>query len=412
MTQQTITANPVNKSAVLDLKEYQRSHAVALTAVQRSALREAVKTLAIEPSDDGEGLYHLTPSSTVGAVEVEGLSVVIKPKIPMPQVLSLALYTMDAGIIRQPSPFHFEDEDALPDLLAQALAMAARRAFSRGLLHGYRTEEEALYGVRGRIRFDEQLRRRFGRSLPVEIRYDDFTDDIMENRLVKAAAGRLSAMQLSGASRRGLGWIAGTLANVASVEYPPNAVPEVSFDRLNEHYRGVVDLARLVLRHSAFQSSRGAVRAIGFLFDMNDVFQRFITRALREALGSSEREFGERYIRTLDEGGKVHLKPDLVWQRSGRVVLVGDAKYKRVQDDRVPNADLYQLLAYATALDLSGGLLVYAKGEADVATHTVRHTGKRLDVMALDLGGSLNDVLHRVGGKGGVAERVRDIASH
>ena len=59
-------------------------------------------------------------------------------------------------------------EYALPDVLALALTSHARRAFSRGLLHGYRTEEEALYTVRGRIRFDEQIRRRFGIPLPVE----------------------------------------------------------------------------------------------------------------------------------------------------------------------------------------------------------------------------------------------------
>ena len=34
-----------------------------------------------------------------------------------------------------------------------------------------------------------------------------------------------------------------------------------------------------------------------------------------------------------------------------------------VGESNVPNADLYQLLAYATALDLPGGLLIYAKGE-------------------------------------------------
>ena len=75
----------------------------------------------------------------------------------------------------------------MPDTLALALAAAARRAFVRGLLHGYRTEEEALHTVRGRIRFDEQMRRRSGVPLPVEVRYDEFTDDILENRLVKAA---------------------------------------------------------------------------------------------------------------------------------------------------------------------------------------------------------------------------------
>ena len=76
-------------------------------------------------------------------------------------------------------------------------------------------------------------------------------------------------------------------------------------------------------------------------------------------------------------------------------MFVGDAKYKRVTVESVPNADLYQLLAYVTALDLPGGLLVYAEGQADTA-YPVRHSGKRLEVAALDLSGTLDEVLDRV----------------
>ena len=38
---------------------------------------------------------------------------------------------------------------------------------------GYRTQEDALHAVRGRIRFDDQIRRRFSIPLPIEVRYDD-----------------------------------------------------------------------------------------------------------------------------------------------------------------------------------------------------------------------------------------------
>ena len=51
------------------------------------------------------------------------------------------------------------------------------------------------------------------------------------------------------------------------------------------------------------------------------------------------------------------------------------------------------MLAYVTALDLPGGMLIYAKGEAEPVMHEVRHSGKRLEVVALDLSGSLEDVL-------------------
>ena len=188
---------------------------------------------------------------------------------------------------------------------------------------------------------------------------------------------------------------------------PATAVPEVAFDRMNEHYREVVALARLVLRHGSFEATRGGVRAQGFLIDMNQVFQDFVTQALRESLRLSAHVFrSDTAIKPtfLDEAGRIRLKPDLSWWESGTCTFVGDAKYKRIIDDRVPNADLYQLLAYATALDLPGGLLIYAEGETAPATHMVRYAGKRLEVAALDLSGSPAQLLARIDG---LSERVR-----
>ena len=394
----------------VNLREYAESE-YTLSDAEGDVLLGEAKTLGISitPIAGKDSTYYLKPGSTVGAVEIGGLSVLINPKIGIPQLLSLACYAIGAYKLQEKRLFDFEERVALPDALALALGAAARRAFSRGLLHGYLTVEEALYTVRGRIRFDEQLRRRFGVPLPVEVRYDEFTDDVLANRLVKAAVGRLGMMQLrSHGARRGLGWIAGMLDNVSFVEFPADRVPEVPFDRLNEHYADVVALSRLILRHGAFESGRGDVRASGFLMNMNVVFQEFVTVALREALGVSGDVFcsdkkltGNRRI-YLAKGNRVKLEPDLTWWDGRDCVFVGDAKYKDLTDDRAPNADLYQLLAYATALDLPGGLLVYAEGED--ATYRVRHSSKRLEVAALDLSGTLDAVLERVGE---VANRVK-----
>ena len=91
------------------------------------------------------------------------------------------------------------------------------------------------------------------------------------------------------------------------------------------------------------------------------------------------------------------MRPDLTWWEGGRsCVFVGDVKYKRITHDRVPNADLYQLLAYATAEHLPGGLLIYAEGEDEPREYTVRHARKRLEVITLDLSGTLEGTLARV----------------
>ena len=400
----------------IDLREHEKSQTYPLSAAERDALRDVLPSLTIEPAPGTDGVYSLKPGSTVGAVEIGNLSVLIEPKISIPQMLSLACYAMSKFKPRR-EMFDFPREYALPDVLALALVSAARHAFSRGLLHDYHVQEEALHTVRGRIMFAEQIRRRFGIPLPIEVRYDEFTDDILPNRLVKAAAYRLGRLRLrSQRARREMARVAAVLDNVSLAEFPPDAVPEVRFDRLNEHYRGVVALSRLILRHGAFESRRGKVRASGFLVNMADVFQEFVTVALREALCVSEQVFrsdkqltGDHPI-YLDEASRVKLEPDLTWWRGSSCLFVGDAKYKRIQHENVPNADLYQLLAYVTALNLPGGLLVYAKGEAEPVIHEVRHYGKWLEIAGLDLSGTLDEVLDRVGDLAGRVRELREQA--
>lgn len=382
----------------LNLTEHQQSDPLRLTSDELDTIRSL--NADIDWRIERDGSYRLRPGSIVGAVEAGNLSLLIQPKIDVLQLLSLACYAI-RFFIPNKSIFEFEQADALPDILARALATAAQRAFARGLLHGYHPREESLYTVRGRIRFDEQLRRRYNVPLPVAVRYNEFTADIRANRLVKAAAYRLSGIGLrSHQARSGLGWVVGILDNVSLTEFPANAVPEVEFDRLNEHYRDVVGLSRLILRHSAFEATRGEVRAAGFLMDMNQVFQEFVTVALQETLGLSRNTFSEQWAGSLDTGGKVRIRPDLVWREGGKPCFVGDVKYKNLkrdaEDTSIRNSDLYQLLAYVTVLNLPGGMLIYAQGEAEVADYTVRHSGKTLKVAALDLSGNLEQVLGRV----------------
>lgn len=382
----------------INLQEYTASEQ-RLSADQLEVLLQESKNLhlSVEPVKGRNGRYKLTPASMVGALEIGDVSVLIEPKIGIPKLLSLVCYAMGFYKTKEQHIFNFKRAKTLPDILALALTAAARRALGRGLLRGYLTKEDALYTVRGRIRFSEQIRRRYGIPLPVELSFDEFTEDILANRLVKAAAARLGFMTLrSPEARRGLGWVTAILENVSLVEYR-RRVPNVRFDRLNEHYRHVVGLARLILLHSQFESQRGDVRASGFLIDMNVLFQEFVMQALRESLDLSANTLraGRQFF--LDTESKAKMYPDIsVWEDSVTCTFVGDAKYKIISGDSLPNADLYQLLAYTTALDLPGGLLIYAKGEAETAQYIVRHAGKRLEVFALDLSGSLDQILAHI----------------
>jgi 5-methylcytosine-specific restriction enzyme subunit McrC len=94
---------------------------------------------------------------------------------------------------------------------------------------------------------------------------------------------------------------------------------------------------------------------------------------------------------------RVQMRPDLVLQRYGRDLAVGDAKYKKLEITEMPHADLYQLLAYCVSLGLPRGILIYATFEP-FHTEIVRHLGTELSVLGLDLSRAPEEVLEQARG--------------
>ena len=369
----------------------------------------AAAHISVSPSVDREDAHLLRPSSWVGAVNIGDRSVIVRPKIPVDRVMFLMTYALD--------PRHWRNEaiDLTPDsdvLEAVALAFSRRtqRAIHRGLLRGYRREEDALSTVRGQIRFADQIGRRYGLTLPIEVAYDEYTEDIEHNRLLKTALHRLSHAQIRSMTvRQELRRLRSAFDMVQLGAYRRGVVPAIRYTRLDEHYRPAVELARLIIENSSLELFGGKVSGASFLIDMNVVFEQFLYVALGEALNLTRDRWQHQARLKLDKGGSINMEPDLSWwaSRPGGGTLprfVGDAKYKKLDTPGFRHADIYQMLAYCTAADLPSGLLIYADGEGEPAKYRIDHAEKTIEVAALDLSGAPEAIL---GDVERLAERVR-----
>ena len=385
----------------LELQEYEQYREdVTLEKAHIAALKDHAH-VDVTPSTDEENKYKLTPSSYVGALNIGDLAVIIRPKIPIDRVLFLIAYAMDPKNWRRET-VGLASDDVL-EAIAMAFAHRTRQAIRRGLLQGYRREEDALYTVRGRIRFGDQISRRFGIPLPVELAFDEYTEDIEKNRLLKTAIHRLGHTLIhSPTTRRELRRLRPALESVRLGSYRRGALPEVAYSRLDEHYRPAVELARLIIENSSLELFHGKVASAALLIDMNKVFEEFLYVALGEALGLPERQWRHEEGLTLDEAGRIPMKPDLSWWPSGTMgdesqpIFVGDAKYKWLEPRKVHSGDVYQMLAYCTAANLPSGLLVYA-GKGESSAYKIKHAGKTIEIASLDLTGTPDAILDEVG---------------
>ena len=355
-----------------------------LTLEQGRALAGSGVVTAV-PSAYRPGVWQVGPAGKVGAARIGDIEIRISPKVEVGRLLFLLGYARHAAAWQRDTVPVAEAAHLVP-VIAQALWRQTERAIHQGLLPGYVLVEESSQVLRGRLRESEQLRRHHGLPLPLEIRHDEFTTDIAENRILRTACERMLAVpRVDAESQRMLRRLLRDFSDVTPLSRG-DSVPQWQPSRLNARYHAALRLAELVLRATSVEHESGGIAINGFLLDMPRLFEDFITTALREALVTTYGGRVQGQERSyLDEASQVILRPNIVWKIRGSAVAVIDAKYKAEKPAGYPNADLYQLLAYCTVLGLPIGHFVYAKGNEEPARHVVRRSGVEIFGHAVDL---------------------------
>lgn len=374
---------------MVTLAEYGTAE-LTLTRGQASALQ---RTGFVTVSPIGGDQWQVSAASYVGTLGVEGIELLIRPKIN-PENLFLLLEPGLPATAWRPENFDYGSSTALLSSVIGFFARTVETALGRGVLRSYQARAEPLVALRGRLDVAAQFKQA-GVLTPVACAYDDFTEDIVENRALRAAVRlALRVPNIAAEERQRLMRQLVTLESVADVPVSAEAIDAIHYTRLNHHYAPALGLARLILANLTLHDAHGSRSAPSFMLDMNDLFQRFVTDRLRGALHGRLEVVSEPTVHLgLDK--QVPMYPDLTFRRPGGSALyVGDIKYKLTDDARGRTSDYYQLLAYTTAMDLPEGILIYCRrpGEPASRSVTVKNAGKRLIVRSIDLSGPASHV--------------------
>lgn len=364
-----------------------------------AALLNSTSLVTVQP-DVFRG-WRVLPAGRVGAVQVDDLLVEVRPKakVGLDRLLFLLGFAQNPGF-RQYDVTGAEDKD-LFSALAESMARQSERALARGALSGYVHVEESLRTVRGRIRVGDQMTRRPGMLLPLEVSFDEFTIDIPENRILRTALRRM--LQLPRLSPVVSGRLAHLDSKLDGAAMLPAGAPLPIWEesRANTHYGSALRLAEIILRNMSAEAGLGQQRVASFVVNMAAVFEDFVTVALRESLGAAPGRTEGQHECFLDEPdgsgrSRVKMFADVVHVMDGKPVAVFDAKYKASSWSGYPNADHYQMLAYCTALNVPRAWLVYADaGPARV--RKVRNSGVEIVEFPIDLSRTPKELLAAVG---------------
>lgn len=317
------------------------------------ALRTAGARLEVQRTPTGG--YSIKTRQVVGTVRTHELDLIIRPKVDATAFLELLGYS--PALARLLGTMHLTKWDDFLPALARLYAHSLGVALRRGVLRGYRRERAPLSYARGQIDVLALATKRFGVIPPIDCEFEEFSADIEVNQRLKAAATLL--VRSGFGSDRTRGDLRASLVGLEGISERRFRLPLplLPLDRRLTMYGPATDLANLVLSNVSLELQHGDSSSVGFLVNMDDLYEAWVGRALGKRVrrwGGKWQEDPKHY--KMDRHGKVRLLPDMVWSVSKKSKLPIDAKYKR---GAWPNSDIYQMAAYCGGLRVKHGVLFY-----------------------------------------------------
>lgn len=360
------TADPSNTPDLIDVRLVDRPEVRAATESLNSSRMITIRELRA-------GL-EISTTSYVGSLTLGGRTLRIQPKLEPEAFAVLVGYALGLPhlelmlehLARLTAP-------AFQDLLVARLAEEASRLLARGTYRHYRRQAAQLESPRGRIRFDRLAGSGPAASATLPCEFFDRDEDVLPNRVLLAGLRMAAALSLDGAVRQRVRRPLRALAeHVEPIALNSGTLKQLerSKSRLLAGYEPAFAIIRLLMAGLGVstQESPDSTPLPGFLFNMNLLFQQALGRFFRETLEgvAVHEQYSVANLFEYQSGFNPRRKraptpkPDYVFIKDGRVIAIGDAKYRDLWEHDLGRDMLYQLTIYALSQsDCSTASILY-----------------------------------------------------
>lgn len=250
--------------------------------------------------------------------------------------------------------------DSLADLMVKPFLDIIEPIIQEGIYKNYITLTEQIPAVKGRLLISQNIRSSHITHEKFWCEFDERTADILENQILLYCAKLLSSRIISSNFKQDLYYFQNRLEieGVSNVSIEPYHLDLISIQKLNHHYNEAFDFCEFILRFFGYGFQVNTmIPGSGHLYNMNYLFQNFVTKILQEYLPPEYRVFKEEkkkdFLSDISfqnpklDGVKSFstdvMKPDIIIKRNNKEILVIDTKYKEITS----KSDYYQSLSYS-----------------------------------------------------------------
>jgi len=292
---------------------------------------------------------HITPNNYCGFISQNNKTFFILPKIANNTdtnfniFLYMLMFAYDINLSNKDLHQASTNKHKLLEIFIQYFANNLLQELKRGVYKSYITKEENLKVLKGKYVVIKNFSNFYHQNIYCE--YDDFSSDNNLNQLFLYAIKEFKKIS----NNKNLYLLETILDDVTYIHQNINNL-NVEFNRLNSRFKKSFDIALILLKHLISMPNSGKDKSIAFMFNMAEVFEKFIGRLYKEIDSSTKLQVKRNF-------GSLQLKPDVLTKDK-----IIDTKYKLIsnRDDLAVN-DKYQMFAYGVNFKIKDTMLLYPK---------------------------------------------------
>jgi len=318
----------------------------------------------------------IRPKNYCGFLAIDDESYFIIPKIAdedsqnLNTFIYMLLYAYDVKLKNEDLMHAENKEHHIYELFIRLFCDALLDEFKKGVFKQYITMQENLKVLRGKYIIEENFNNFYHQNIYCE--FDEFSMDNELNRFFLYAIRVFKKFSSYGNLHR-------CEVVLDEVEYFNVDFKRLNihFDRMNSRYKKSYEVALMILQKLIPMTQHSTDKSFAFLFDMAEVFEKFVGRLYKEVDSSTQ-------LQKQGNFGSLILKPDIVTSD-----CIIDTKYKKVNSrEELKRDDKYQMYVYGKNFACKDTMLLYPKHSEDVDDDLELGKGEkliRLKMKSLDL---------------------------
>ena len=239
----------------------------------------------------------------------------------------------------------------------------------QGLKSSYNSIETNERFFKGKLNVSQNIKYNYVRRDHFFVRYDEWSVNRPENKLLKATLYYLYKQTKFDQNRRNISRLLTFFDGVNSSSDYEADFSRCAIDRSLSHYEKALSWCRVFLRGNSFTAFSGSEVAVALLFPMEKVFESYVAAKLHRHMSS------DFEIRTQDRQHYLFeypkksfgLRPDIVLENGNNTVII-DTKWKLLSENihnyGISQSDMYQMYVYGKKYDAKKVVLLYPQQDS------------------------------------------------